>query len=251
MLIYFSVRTPNNSFKKFKLREGEFVTIGRGDRAVVKVNDDLLSSLHSKIYIKNGELYIEDLDSKNGTVVQGMKINKQRLYLEDRIQVGQTFISVDIGKITPEDKNKITYKGKHSDKSRSLTLELESVTEKRSQMKKQRKPGTSTRRQKDFVKKSKLYKDSFTDKKGKNNDGKKEAIALQIDIALTFCVYLGVVFSSKVLEPNLWKEAQMNIEFFTNNLQDYTFGGLLIAVVFHLFNRRSKKGSIAERMLGL
>jgi len=56
--------------------------------------DGLASRRHFRIESRDGEFYLVDLGSRNGTFVNGKKVTEQRLRIGDRIQVGETLISV-------------------------------------------------------------------------------------------------------------------------------------------------------------
>ncbi|HSN82648.1 MAG TPA: response regulator [Polyangiales bacterium] len=69
------------------------LTLGRGDQADVKLDDTLVSRMHARIFThENGSYVIEDLDSRNGTVVNGMAITKHILTYGDRIQIGSSLL---------------------------------------------------------------------------------------------------------------------------------------------------------------
>lgn len=71
----------------------EELTLGRGDKADVKLDDTLVSRLHARIFQhENGSYVIEDLDSRNGTLVNGMASTKQVLTYGDRIQIGSSLL---------------------------------------------------------------------------------------------------------------------------------------------------------------
>jgi signal transduction histidine kinase/ActR/RegA family two-component response regulator len=72
--------------------EGE-LTLGRGDNADVKIDDTLVSRMHARIFRhENGSYVIEDLESRNGTLVNGMAITRQVLAYGDRIQIGSCLL---------------------------------------------------------------------------------------------------------------------------------------------------------------
>ena len=54
------------------------VTVGRGTTAQIKFADSTgtLSRLHARFDLKNGEVYVTDLGSKNGTYVDGVRIEE-------------------------------------------------------------------------------------------------------------------------------------------------------------------------------
>ncbi len=77
--------------KMFKLDEGETV-IGRSHRADIRIDDDSISRMHVKLALDGTSVSIEDLNSSNGTLVNGTKINTEQLRDGDKIRVGETTI---------------------------------------------------------------------------------------------------------------------------------------------------------------
>jgi FHA domain len=72
------------------------VTVGRGGGCALVLNDDTyVSQLHARLFQQNGEGYVEDLGSTNGTYVNGKQINGvTRLKRGDQVQFGQTVTEV-------------------------------------------------------------------------------------------------------------------------------------------------------------
>lgn len=66
------------------------ITIGRSKDADVTLADEKVSRLHCGIRLENGDFYLKDLKSRNGTTVNGEKIESVQLQMGDRIQVGST-----------------------------------------------------------------------------------------------------------------------------------------------------------------
>jgi len=66
----------------------EEVVIGRGEDADIRLEDGRASRRHSKIALTNGSFVITDLQSANGTFVNGEKITERALMNGDRIQIG-------------------------------------------------------------------------------------------------------------------------------------------------------------------
>jgi pSer/pThr/pTyr-binding forkhead associated (FHA) protein len=59
--------------------------------------DDKVSRRHARIWIDNGAAWVEDLGSRHGTLVNGVKINYAlQLSLGDTIQVGETLLGVEL-----------------------------------------------------------------------------------------------------------------------------------------------------------
>ncbi len=69
------------------------LTLGRGAEADVKIDDVLVSRMHARIFQhRNGSYVAEDLESRNGTQVNGRSITRQVLAYGDRIQVGSSLL---------------------------------------------------------------------------------------------------------------------------------------------------------------
>jgi hypothetical protein len=62
--------------------------IGREDQCDIRLLDQSISRKHARIIFQNEEFIIEDLDSTNGTYVNGIRIVKCVLRQNDMIQVG-------------------------------------------------------------------------------------------------------------------------------------------------------------------
>lgn len=69
-------------------------TIGRGDEADVCVPDSWASRVHCRLLIQDGEIRVQDLDSSNGTQVNGEKIDDLTLQSGDHLTVGITTFRV-------------------------------------------------------------------------------------------------------------------------------------------------------------
>jgi FHA domain len=72
------------------------VTVGRGGGCALVLSDDTyVSQLHARLFQQNGEGYVEDLGSTNGTYVNGKQIKGvTRLTRGDQVQFGQTVAEV-------------------------------------------------------------------------------------------------------------------------------------------------------------
>ncbi len=72
----------------FPLPKGETV-IGRGDDAQLQLPNVSVSRRHSRIVVNGYESVIQDLESQNGTLVNGVPAIDQRLSPKDVIKVGR------------------------------------------------------------------------------------------------------------------------------------------------------------------
>jgi len=71
---------------------GAEVTLGRADSCIIGLPDDTFASqLHSRVYARDNEMWVEDLGSTNGTHMNGARISAPMLLSAgDRLQVGST-----------------------------------------------------------------------------------------------------------------------------------------------------------------
>lgn len=70
----------------------EEITVGRGGGcALLLADDQFVSTLHARVYRRGNDVWVEDLESRNGTFVNGKAITRAvRLKRGDRVQFGQT-----------------------------------------------------------------------------------------------------------------------------------------------------------------
>ena len=80
--------------EEFPLAEGENI-LGRDPAASAHIDDDTVSRRHARIRITERNATIEDLESKNGTFVEGKRVGPvpRRLSSENQIQIGSVFLT--------------------------------------------------------------------------------------------------------------------------------------------------------------
>ena len=86
------LRTVNNgeAERTFRVLAGGVKTIGRATGADFIVDAPLVSRVHCRVTARpDGQLEVQDLDSTNGTYVNGERIQTARLGPGDRLQVGR------------------------------------------------------------------------------------------------------------------------------------------------------------------
>ncbi|MDQ7991993.1 MAG: DUF3662 and FHA domain-containing protein [Propionicimonas sp.] len=74
------------------------LTIGRGTEADLRINDPGVSRLHARIVVNGSgpqqQLWIEDLGSTNGIIVDGQKVRQSALADGSRIEIGSSRLSI-------------------------------------------------------------------------------------------------------------------------------------------------------------
>ena len=68
------------------------VTIGREEGNLLRLNDERVSRYHAKVQSDNGEIILTDLESTNGTRVNGAVVQIRRLRFGDRVGVGRSVL---------------------------------------------------------------------------------------------------------------------------------------------------------------
>ncbi|GHG98104.1 hypothetical protein GCM10012319_63360 [Comamonas sp. KCTC 72670] len=87
-LILISTTTPAAIGKAFRLDLGEHV-IGRGSDVTVRIDDHGVSRRHARIVRgSDGSCHVTDLDSTNGTLLNGVPVSSAELMEGDRLQIG-------------------------------------------------------------------------------------------------------------------------------------------------------------------
>jgi hypothetical protein len=71
---------------------GDEITVGRGGGCgIVLPEDSFVSTVHARVFRRGDDVFVEDLGSRNGTVVNGERITATtRIRRGDHVQFGQT-----------------------------------------------------------------------------------------------------------------------------------------------------------------
>lgn len=99
--------------QSIELKQGR-TTIGRGPSADVQIASSNISKEHAAIELFSDKIIISDLNSTNGTFVNGVKIHSQRLKAGDKILLYKVLIEVtEVPDIQPQTGTNHSYTGNH------------------------------------------------------------------------------------------------------------------------------------------
>lgn len=71
------------------------ITLGRKPENTIVLTEPFVSGSHAKIYAKNNNLYVEDLNSTNGVYVNNERIQeKYKLVADDEVKIGSAIFKV-------------------------------------------------------------------------------------------------------------------------------------------------------------
>lgn len=68
------------------------VTIGREEGNGLRLNDERVSRFHAKIQVEDSDILLTDLDSTNGTRVNGSAVQIRRLRAGDQVSIGRSML---------------------------------------------------------------------------------------------------------------------------------------------------------------
>jgi len=71
------------------------LTVGRAGGCQITLDDTYVSQLHARVYRRDGQLYVEDLGSTNGTYLNRKKVTAPiAIRKGDRLQIGKTVMEL-------------------------------------------------------------------------------------------------------------------------------------------------------------
>ncbi|WP_420098164.1 FHA domain-containing protein FhaB/FipA [Corynebacterium sp.] len=72
------------------------VTLGRSGSCTIVLEDDFASGTHARLFRQSGTWLLEDLDSRNGSFLNGQRIDQpEQLSAGQEIRVGQTTVRLE------------------------------------------------------------------------------------------------------------------------------------------------------------
>jgi hypothetical protein len=86
------VREAKNASYEVDLRHTVTV-IGRGTDADVRLTDQAVSRRHAEVRVANGSVLVSDLQSTNGTLLNGARITTAALADGDEVRIGETVLT--------------------------------------------------------------------------------------------------------------------------------------------------------------
>jgi pSer/pThr/pTyr-binding forkhead associated (FHA) protein len=95
--------------KQLKIDQNEII-IGRDETSDIQIDNIAVSREHATIIKGPNYYFIEDMHSKNGTFVNGKKINKKFLKVDDEILIGKHSLKIILEE-DPAQKKKKNIKG--------------------------------------------------------------------------------------------------------------------------------------------
>jgi hypothetical protein len=74
------------------------LSIGRSKESDVQIDDRYASSLHARVFSRDGRFYVEDMSSTNGTLLGGATLQGEAEMIDgDTVQIGDTVFRLEVG----------------------------------------------------------------------------------------------------------------------------------------------------------
>ena len=86
------IKYLDNVVEAFSLEPGAILTTGRSAQNMLVIPQRIVSGHHAQFYTEDDTVIIEDLESHNGTTVNGDKVQRAALREGDKIQIGSNIL---------------------------------------------------------------------------------------------------------------------------------------------------------------
>ena len=110
MKIVFRLQTEFQT-SECTVNQFEDLILGRSSKAGRIVDDPKISSFHCRISLKENILEVIDMKSKNGTYINGIRIEMAQVFLGDQIKIGDSILTLEKDKCDPESLEILTFPG--------------------------------------------------------------------------------------------------------------------------------------------
>lgn len=99
-----------------EIRLGQSALFGRSAGVEFVIDDSKMSGKHCRVLLKEDRLELSDMTSKNGTYLNGIRIDQSELFIGDEVRIGDTFITLLPAKLEPEVIEALTFPGPFKDR---------------------------------------------------------------------------------------------------------------------------------------
>lgn len=224
------------------------VSIGRSSKAEIQLDDEKISGRHCRFLLKRDRLELTDLDSKNGTYLNGIRIEQSEMFIGDEVRIGDTVIAIEEKHMSPDSVEALTFPGAFKER---LNYELKAdFTGARIQNQVQNSRANTNRASTDASHNREI--DLRKKVKSKMKVSKQEIrsrhkvlsiVSSLIDAFLAFSVLcLPLLLISKIIPAGFDKNAKL-----------YVLIGLEVVAItaYFIFNFKVSKFTIGEKISGI
>lgn len=241
-----------------KLGANNRLVLGRGEDAGLSISDGRISGVHCQIIFKWDRMEIVDLNSKNGTYLNGIRIDQSEIFIGDEVLIGETLITLDESMMDKKTIEFLTFPGPHKER---INYELKAdFTGARiqNQLYAREHQGetnaTYQAREIDLRKKA-HSKIRLSKKEIKSNNKLLTILSLLID----FTILLSVIFLPIIFIENLAKAQEVKLALWNlpsgfvhqNKSMIIAVFEIIIISLFVVLNTKILRFSIGEKLTGI
>ncbi len=116
--------------QEFALDGGKAIIAGRSTEADLVLSDDAVSRKHARFHAARGRIWVRDLGSRNGTLVNGAAVTHQCLRAGDRIAIGSSLAKIELkaaGDVAPRKAGEQRRRRPNDAAGRSMTGAIEDI----------------------------------------------------------------------------------------------------------------------------
>ena len=224
------------------------MTVGRTHRSDLATDDPMMSAVHCRFILKPDRLELFDMESKNGVYLNGIRVERSEIFINDTIKVGNCSINLEPGKMDPNSTNILTFPGPFKERvDHELKIDYSNNPKLRDE--------TGTHALKQNMRKKFLKAAPANKAEVKGQHKGKAALALTIDIAvlLVIATFIPVkILQWMATQPKIKLGSVVLLNSDINQHKVMIFLGLvvLVGLIFTLINFRKKGFSIGETLSG-
>lgn len=110
MKAHLTVRSGSEAGRRYVLRAGQRFVIGRGRDVTIRVDDGVVSRRHAELFLEASGLSITDLGSRNGTFLDGKRLQANEPVFacpEDVLQLGDQLFEIKLVGLDNKTRNEL------------------------------------------------------------------------------------------------------------------------------------------------
>ncbi len=256
MKVILKIQT-NDKVTEFSLPVNESIIIGRSSRANCQINDDLMSSSHCRLHLKFDRLEINDMDSKNGTYLNGIRVERSEVFMGDEIKLGGSKITLFEEKMENDSIELLTFPGPFKERvSHELRVDFTGARIQNQINQSSKLQTESPSHLKEIQLRKKIKSNIKLSKQEIRSKLKMQSgMASIVDIGLFICAFiLPIVFINYIIQsagidlPGL----TVNANYIKENKSAFLIGAEALTVgLFFFFNFKAAKFTIGEKIAGI
>lgn len=225
------------------------VAIGRSSKAEIQLDDEKISGRHCRFFLKRDRLELTDIDSKNGTYLNGIRIEQSEVFIGDEVKIGDTVITLEEKHMSPDSVDALTFPGPFKDrmvyelKADFTGARIQNQVHNSSRQNTNRESADASRIREIDLRKKVKSKVKVSKQEIRSRHKILSIVASLIDAFLAFtAVCLPLLLISKVLPAGFDKNAKL-----------FVLLGLEVVAIttYYIFNFRISKFTIGEKISGV